>query len=181
VYVIGLSPALASEEVRPMQTILDPKYFGQYGNIVKCVVKRTSPYKNCPQGVSFGCYITFSTELEAAKCIMVPATQAVSGFVYDERELLATYGSTKYCVYFLKNIECSKAGCLYLHRYGQAGDVIAREDILKMKTIQPPDSILEQVRFDVMQPDGVEVCLPRVSTSKRARPADDDSSSPNLS
>mmetsp|Transcript_32985 Transcript_32985/g.57982 ORF Transcript_32985/g.57982 Transcript_32985/m.57982 type:complete len:167 (-) Transcript_32985:541-1041(-) len=69
VYVIGLSPSLASEK-----TVVQMKYFGQYGTIVKCVVKAANPYKNSPQGVSYGCYITYSNELEAAKCIMVNAS-----------------------------------------------------------------------------------------------------------
>lgn len=74
VYVIGLSPTLASEEVRITQIICSPKFFGQYGTITKCVVKLTKPYKNCPSGLSYGCYITFSSELEATKCIMVKLT-----------------------------------------------------------------------------------------------------------
>jgi len=159
VYVIGLSPSLASEK-----TVVQMKYFGQYGTIVKCVVKAANPYKNSPQGVSYGCYITYSNELEAAKCIM-----AVSGYVFEGRELLATYGSTKYCVYFLKNLDCSKPDCLYLHQYGKPADTFTRDEILRMKTILPPDSILQQIKFEVETPDGEEHCLPKVHVMRIRR------------
>mmetsp|Transcript_21509 Transcript_21509/g.39343 ORF Transcript_21509/g.39343 Transcript_21509/m.39343 type:complete len:140 (+) Transcript_21509:219-638(+) len=68
VYVIGLSPTLMTEEA-----VCSKQFFGQYGSIVKCVVKRSKP-KSCPAGLSYGGYITFSSELEAALCIEVTTT-----------------------------------------------------------------------------------------------------------
>ena len=50
-----------------------------------------------PQQTAYQAYITFNTEEEAAICI-----KACNKFVLDGNELSLTYGTTKYCNYFLK-------------------------------------------------------------------------------
>lgn len=66
VYVVGLSPAISTEE-----TLTKPAFFGQYGRIKKCVVNKNSGYKHGASSYSFGAYVTFEREEEAANCIAV--------------------------------------------------------------------------------------------------------------
>ena len=65
VYVVGLSPSISTEE-----TLTKPAFFGQYGHIKKCVVSK-SGYKHGASSYSFGAYVTFEKEEEAASCIAV--------------------------------------------------------------------------------------------------------------
>lgn len=50
-------------------------------------------------------------------------------FVYDDRIIRASYGTTKFCSYFLKSKHCGNKNCLYLHYYGDESDIIDKEEI----------------------------------------------------
>lgn len=66
VYVIGLAPELANEDVLRSQ-----EYFGQYGDITKVVVNTNSPYNATKAGPSYSAYLTFSHPRESAIAILV--------------------------------------------------------------------------------------------------------------
>lgn len=66
VYIVGLSPAISSED-----TLSSQAFFGQYGRIRKCVVNKNNAYKHGASSYSYGAYVTFDTEFEATKCITV--------------------------------------------------------------------------------------------------------------
>jgi hypothetical protein len=66
---------------------------------------------------------------------------------------------------------CAKPDCLYLHQYGREEDVFTREDIMKIKAIQPAHAILAYGQFSIEAPDGVDSCLPKVRLlSSKPRP-----------
>lgn len=119
IYVIGLSPSIADE------TILQKKeYFRQYGNIVKLMVNKNNAFnQNGVQGHSYSAYVTYSSELEA-----ITAIQCIDNFEIHERVIKASYGTTKYCQYFLKNIQCNNKQCLYIHEL-QDNSLIYNETI----------------------------------------------------
>ena len=75
VYVIGLSPDLASEELLKRR-----EYFGQYGKIRKIAVNKGQIYNYGYNGSSYSAYITFFSEREATIAI-----QAVDGFYIENR------------------------------------------------------------------------------------------------
>lgn len=66
VYVIGLAPEIASEEI-----LKSPEYFGQYGDLTKVVVNTNSPYNATKGGPSFSAYLTYSHPRESAIAILV--------------------------------------------------------------------------------------------------------------
>jgi CCR4-NOT transcription complex subunit 4 len=97
-YVIGISPSVANEEVRnyPLfqtqraarltsaslivfQTLRSQEYFGQYGKIIKVVVNRNHMSGDRQNG-SASAYITYSKKEDARAAI-----QAVDGFWLDGR------------------------------------------------------------------------------------------------
>lgn len=121
VYVIGISAKIAHEHI-----LKEPEFFGQFGKIIKIVVNRKnfltgSSSANPP---SASAYITFARKEDAAKAI-----EYVDGSVYDDRVLRATYGTTKYCSYFLRGLTCQNPGCMYLHEPGEEVSSYTKEQL----------------------------------------------------
>lgn len=103
------------------------EYFGQYGTILKIVVNTANGYKtNEAKEHTYSAYITYSKLIEASIAIL-----AVDGKIINNTNCLrATYGSTKFCVFYLKGKECTNKECLYLHtEANDCDDIIERDDI----------------------------------------------------
>lgn len=119
VYIIGLSQELANE-----QKLKELNLLGQYGSIKKIIVNKDKPFnKHNYNGPSFSAYITFGTEEEASVAIL-----AIDGFEYDRRTIKASYGMTKYCSFFVKNLTCPNDDCLYLHKYANNYDCFNKDE-----------------------------------------------------
>lgn len=41
----------------------------------------------------------------------------------------ASYGTTKYCMTFLRGLTCSDHGCMNLHEWGDEKDCFTKEDL----------------------------------------------------
>jgi hypothetical protein len=134
VYVIGISARIANENI-----LKENEYFGQYGRIVKIVVNRrnltgsrgtTSSNGNggatstSSSGPSASAYVTFVRKEDAAKAIA-----GIDGSVFDGRVIRATYGTTKYCSFFLRGVACPNPGCMYLHDEGDDLDSYTKEQL----------------------------------------------------
>ncbi|KAH7927074.1 hypothetical protein BV22DRAFT_306086 [Leucogyrophana mollusca] len=127
VYVVGIGPRFAKEELIP--TLRSSEYFGQYGKISKILlVKRTSSGGGSPV---VGLYITYHRREDAARCISaVDGTPSPGG----GREVMrASYGTTKYCMAFLRGASCSDHGCMNLHEWGDEKDCFTKEDLTTLK------------------------------------------------
>ena len=147
-YIINLPAGLADEA-----TLRSYEYFGQYGRILKCVVNRCTAYTNHPQGPSFAAYITYSAYGEAGLCI-----KACDGITIQGKQLSLTFGTTKYCTYFLKNTPCPKTDCLYLHKMALKQNTIPREEL--PNKLQPQNCILEKINVIKLQNHGETVLPP---------------------
>ncbi|KAJ1966503.1 transcriptional repressor general negative regulator of transcription subunit 4 [Dipsacomyces acuminosporus] len=118
VYVIGLPINLATES-----TLRGYDYFGQFGRINKIVINKRQAGTNSHHP-TVGVYVTYATKDEATRAI-----NAVDGSALEGRVLRATYGTTKYCSYYLRNIPCQNPGCMYLHEPGEEADSFTKEDL----------------------------------------------------
>ncbi|OAD07252.1 CCCH-type zinc finger transcription factor, partial [Mucor lusitanicus CBS 277.49] len=124
VYIIGLHPKLATEE-----TIRSADYFGHFGKIAKIVInkRQVAPTSHANGATSMqpsaAVYVTYVRKEDAAKAI-----HAVDGSVMAGRILRASYGTTKYCTYYLRNMTCPNPNCLYLHEPGEDADTISKEE-----------------------------------------------------
>lgn len=121
VYVIGISAKIAHEHI-----LKEQEFFGQFGKIIKIVVNKknflaTSSGSNPP---SASAYITFVRKDDAARAI-----EYVDGSCYDDRVIRATYGTTKYCSYFLRGLTCQNPGCMYLHEPGEDIQSFTKEQL----------------------------------------------------
>ena len=84
--------------------------------------------RNSPGGGSVvGLYITYQRREDAARAIA-----AVDGthFPGGSRDVMrASYGTTKYCMAFLRGVTCSDHSCMNLHEWGDEKDCFTKEDL----------------------------------------------------
>jgi CCR4-NOT transcription complex subunit 4 len=126
VYIIGLSSNIANKE-----KLNKYEFLGQYGTIVKIVVNKNKAYnQNSIHGPSYSAYVTFSKPCEASIAIL-----SLDDKMIDNHLIRASFGTTKYCSYFLKGIECNNKDCLFLHKLADESDIIKRGDLTSNKVI----------------------------------------------
>ena len=134
VYIIGLSADLIKIE----QKLKSYEYFGQYGKILKLIVNKNKTYNsNGPNGPSYTCFITYSSEAESSLAIL-----SMDNYIIDNHEIKANYGTTKYCLNFLKNSECKNKECIYLHKIADGKDIVSREQMNTDKDIFPQQRLM---------------------------------------
>ncbi|KAI9282780.1 regulator of Vps4 activity in the MVB pathway-domain-containing protein [Sporodiniella umbellata] len=125
VYIIGLHPRLAVEE-----TVRSNDYFGQFGKIAKVVInkRQIAPTSHANGATSMqpsaAVYVTYFKKDDATRAI-----HAVDGSIMAGRILRASFGTTKYCTYYLRNMSCPNPSCLYLHEPGEDADTISKEEL----------------------------------------------------
>ena len=126
VYIIGLSSNIANKE-----KLNKYEYLGQYGTIQKIVVNRSKAYNlNSVHGPSYSAYVTYSKPYEASIAIL-----SLDDKMIDNHIIRASFGTTKYCSYFLKGIECTNKECLFLHKLAGENDIIKRGELTLNKNI----------------------------------------------
>ncbi|XP_019848886.1 PREDICTED: apoptotic chromatin condensation inducer in the nucleus-like isoform X2 [Amphimedon queenslandica] len=122
IFVLGLSPRLADPEI-----LKKSEYFGKYGKIHKVVLNHHTIY-NGSLGPSVSAYVTYQREEDALR-----AMQAVNNAFIDGRILKASFGTTKYCSFFLRGLQCTKPDCMYLHELGDTEASFTKEDMQQGK------------------------------------------------
>lgn len=115
VYVIGLPLSASNEEL-----LRKAEYFGQYGKINKVVVHRN----NSISQTTVSAYVTFAYKEDAKAAI-----QALDSYWMESHQLRASFGTTKYCNNFIRNVPCSNPDCVYLHELGDEDDRFTKEEI----------------------------------------------------
>mmetsp|Transcript_6627 Transcript_6627/g.16299 ORF Transcript_6627/g.16299 Transcript_6627/m.16299 type:complete len:833 (+) Transcript_6627:145-2643(+) len=120
VYAVGLPPNIATEE-----QLRKPEYFGQYGKIAKIVINRsqTTAGGDARRG-SASAYVTLVHKEDTLACIL-----ALDGFYMDGRNVRSSYGTSKYCSAFIKNVRCNNPECTYLHQMGHIEDTFTKQEI----------------------------------------------------
>ena len=134
VYLIGLSSDLVKIEPK----LKSFEYFGQYGKILKLVINKKKIYNsNGPNGPSYTCFVTYSTNEESSLAIL-----SLDNTIIDNHEIKANYGTTKYCMNFLKKWECKNKDCIYLHKFADEKDIVSREIMNTNKDIFPQQRLM---------------------------------------
>lgn len=164
VYVIGLSQKIASKE-----TLTKYEYFGQYGHIVKIVINKKKAYnQNNPYGPSFSAYVTYSKPSEASIAIL-----ALDDTVVDNHLIRASFGTTKYCSFYLKKMECTNKDCLFLHKKACESDIIKREDLNVNKNIFYEQQLYAIKIADIYNPEIKKKLLLGAKNKKTMFPSTD--------
>lgn len=120
VYAVGLPPQIALSE----DQLRKSDFFGQYGKISKIVINRSQANAADVRRASASAYVTFCFKEDTLSCIL-----ALDGFYLDNRNIRASYGTSKYCSAFIKNVRCNNPDCTYLHEMGAAEDTFTKQEI----------------------------------------------------
>ncbi|KAG6903177.1 hypothetical protein C0995_002720 [Termitomyces sp. Mi166 len=157
VYVVGIGPRFAKEELIP--TLRSNEYFGQYGKITKIILVKRTPSGGGDPVV--GLYITYHRREDAARAIAAvdgaPSTGGARGDV-----MRASYGTTKYCMAFLRNVSCSDHSCMNLHEWGDEKDCFTKEDLTTLKhTMKTTESRIRSAVIAHKKGDELDAGLPR--------------------
>jgi uncharacterized protein YhbP (UPF0306 family) len=116
--LIGIPYQIADEEI-----LIRKEYLGQYGSIHKLIVNKNGYMKNESNFPTYSSYITYSNEIEASLALL-----SLNNSVFFNQKLNACYGTNKYCISFLKGIECNNKECFYLHEMADKNDIIIKND-----------------------------------------------------
>ncbi|KAH8833906.1 hypothetical protein DL96DRAFT_1521515 [Flagelloscypha sp. PMI_526] len=143
VYVVGIGPRFAKEELIP--TLRSQEYFGKYGKISKILLtKRKSQDGGSP---IVGLYITYSRREDAARAIQAVDNAPSPGGGKDL--MSASYGTTKYCMTFLRGQTCTDHNCMNLHEWGDEKDCFTKEDLTTIKhTLKANEGRLNRSNHD---------------------------------
>jgi hypothetical protein len=134
--VIGLSPELVLEK-QDNDILKSSDYFGQYGILKKVVVNTNYVYKpKGSAGPSYGAYVTYSCPKEASLAIL-----GIEQHEMDNRLLRASFGTTKYCSFFLKEQKCLNKECLYLHKWHNEAETYTKEEMASKKIFSDQQEI----------------------------------------
>ncbi|KAG9102786.1 transcriptional repressor general negative regulator of transcription subunit 4 [Ceratobasidium sp. 370] len=127
VYVTGLGSRFAKEELIP--SLRSSEYFGQYGKVSKILLVKRAATLN--RAADVGVYITYHRREEAARAIgAVDGSPSPGG---GGEIMRASYGTTKYCMNFLRGVQCTNHSCLDLHEWGDERDCFTKEDLATLK------------------------------------------------
>lgn len=107
-------------------TLRSHEYFGQYGKISKIVIVKRTPSGGAPV---VGLYITYHRREDAARCIAAVDGSPAPGSANRSDVMRASYGTTKYCMAFLRGGACSDNSCMNLHEWGDEKDCFTKEDL----------------------------------------------------
>lgn len=135
VYVSNIPPEIACEAV-----LVSCKYFGKYGNIQKCIVNQSKSVSG--QILLHNAYITYEYEESAVKCIK-DLTRSES----ENSLFKVTFGTTRYCSYFINGQKCPKVCCLFLHRRNRDSEVLRNENT-------QINEIIEKLKVSIIQERG---------------------------
>ncbi|KAI5188722.1 CCR4-NOT transcription complex subunit 4 [Nematocida sp. AWRm77] len=126
VYGVGIPGEFAREEVLRSKSL-----FGGFGEIVKIVLSKKKGGEKDVLGAGgvYSAYITYAREECAADSI-----REMDGVRLGEKVIRCTFGTTKYCSFFLRGIKCGNEGCLYLHEKGKEEDSFSRDQMSVLKT-----------------------------------------------
>lgn len=80
------------------------------------------------QGPSASAYVTYCINNDALRAI-----QSVNNITIDGRLIKTSLGTTKYCSHFMKNQQCPKPDCMYLHELGDLQASFTKEEMYQGK------------------------------------------------
>ena len=156
VYIIGLSSSIANKD-----KLNKYEYLGQYGSIVKIVVNKNKAYnQNSPHGPSYSAYVTYSKPTEASIAILSLDETSI-----DYHLIKASFGTTKYCSYFLKGCECTNKDCVFLHSFADENEIIKRGELNVNKAIFANQHVIAIKIADIFNPE----VKSKILGSKRVR------------
>ena len=75
-------------------------------------------------GPSYSAYITFASPRDSAVAIL-----SIDSHIHEERMIRASFGTSKFCQFFLSGQKCTNKDCLYLHELKSDLEAYTKEDM----------------------------------------------------
>lgn len=142
VFAVGL-PLELSQDLEKKEKVL--QMFRQFGMTLKETITDKTSYAGT-QGPGSCIYITYQKSEDAVRAVKSLANTKIDG-----RVIKVSLGTTKYCSHFLKNAQCPKAECLYLHELADEEASFTKEDIHLGKHYEYEQKLLEQTLHNALQ------------------------------
>lgn len=79
------------------------------------------------------CIILGKVKTQNMEILIVVSFHILGLFFPPPFLLQASLGTTKYCSYFLKNMQCPKPDCMYLHELGDEAASFTKEEMQVVK------------------------------------------------
>lgn len=79
----------------------------------------------------------------------------------------ASYGTTKYCMAFLRGISCSDHSCMNLHEWGDEKDCFTKEDLTTLLVSYLPQSFNADTLLDRKHTMKATESRTRASTTRK--------------
>ncbi|CAL4060173.1 unnamed protein product, partial [Meganyctiphanes norvegica] len=167
---------LNNTKIEDLETLRKPDYFGKFGKIHKVVINHTTSYAGS-QGPSASAYVTYQRAEDALRAI-----QAVNNIHVDGRTLKASLGTTKYCSHFMKNQQCPKPDCMYLHELGDEAASFTKEEMQQGKHQEFEKKLQDQyLGTGAITPDKIGCSNPVCSNSSSSSSISSSSSTNSIS
>jgi CCR4-NOT transcription complex subunit 4 len=142
--VIGLPPKLSDKSI-----LGSKEFFGQYGKITKIVPNNNKGYiTKGITGPTYSAYIAYSNPFEACVAILSTDNYSLNGHT-----IRSSFGTTKYCTYFLKGYECPNPNCLFIHNFVNSDEIINKDDMVFDKNVFVQQQVLAMRIADIFNPD----------------------------
>ncbi|XP_035211072.1 uncharacterized protein LOC118185341 [Stegodyphus dumicola] len=136
VFIVGLPQGLESDKEK-FEKIMEP--FKQIGPVLKCMVNERTNYAG-NQGASACAYVTYQNKVDAVKAI-----KTLIGTKVEGRTIKVSMGTTKYCSNFLKNVQCTKQDCMYLHGIAENEISFTKEEMQLGNHIEIEQRLCEEI------------------------------------
>ncbi|XP_037931947.1 CCR4-NOT transcription complex subunit 4-like [Teleopsis dalmanni] len=122
VFVVGLPPRLTNPEI-----LKKPEFFGKYGQVERIVINPNTRYMGT-QSQTAAVYVTYTHADDALKAIQCTNNLDIDGWL-----IRSNLGLTKYCHHFVRNEQCVKKDCSFLHSLAATELTFTKEDIHQKK------------------------------------------------
>ncbi len=75
-------------------------------------------------------YITYNRREDATRAVVgIDGSPSPGG---GAEVMRASYGTTKYCMNFLRNVGCTNINCMELHEWGDEKDTFTKDDLVTL-------------------------------------------------
>eukprot|EP01083_Nonionella_stella_P176695 618909_1 len=118
VYITGLPLSHAKEEI-----LRGNDYFGQFGHIRKLSVIRRPPGGSVGRQAATA-YVTYKRDQDAMEAIAALSDTTIDGHV-----IRSSFGTTKYCTAYAKQLTCTNPNCMYIHALAPASECYTKDDL----------------------------------------------------
>jgi len=126
IYISGIPESIASVDI-----LENDDFLGQYGKIQKASICKAKVFKSGQiNDGTYSAYITYYNVYDASLALM-----CIDEFCFEGSILKASYGTTKFCTFYLKELECPNSNCLFFHQEPDPANIMFRKEMSSRNSV----------------------------------------------